>query len=151
MDKYFSPTYDPRLDYTLTDVTDPSTGLIAEGAFDGWDRMLETVRARKEDKSSSNSNRATREGREEEREKSERRRERERRRAEREERRRKRKRRRGGDAASDEDERDSHDGASDDDGDRGSYGTSRGGGVMDVKYVKRGKAREWDLGKETPT
>ena len=80
MDKYFSPTYDPRLDYTLTDVTDPSTGLIAEGAFDGWDRMLETVRARKEDKSSTNSDRATREGREEEREKSERRRERERRR-----------------------------------------------------------------------
>jgi hypothetical protein len=147
MDKYFSPTYDPRLDYTLTDVTDPSTGLIAEGAFDGWDRMLETVRARKEDKS--NSNRATREGREE-REKSERRKERERRRAEREERRRKRKRRKGGDAASDEE--DSHDGASDNDGDRSSYGASRGGGgVMDVKYVKRGKAREWDLGKETPT
>ncbi len=142
MDKYFDPTYDPRLDYTLTDVTDPSTGLIAEGAFDGWDRMLETVRTRKEDKSI----RSTREGREE-REKSERRRERERRRAEREERRRKRKRRRG--EASDEE--DSHDGASDDEGDRSSYGASRGGGVMDVKYVKRGKAREWDLGKETPT
>lgn len=149
MDKYFDPTYDPRLDYTLTDVTDPSTGLIAEGAFDGWDRMLETVRARKEDKSM----RATREGREEREEKSERRRERERRRAEREERRRKRRRRRGGGDAASDDEEDSHDGASDEEGDRSSYGgASRGGGgVMDVKYVKRGKAREWDLGKETPT
>lgn len=134
MDKYFSPTYDPRLDYSLTDVTDPSTGLIAEGAFDGWDRMLETVKARKEDKKDK-----------EERERAERRRERERRRAEREERRHRRKRRRRAGSEG------SSDGSGSDDADEVGPRFDGTGGVMAVKYAKPGKTREWDLGKETPT
>lgn len=142
MDKYFSPTYDPRFDYTLTDVTDPKTGLIADGAFDGWDRMLETVRARKEDKSD-----RERRDRREERDKSERRKERERRRAERDERRRRKRRRksRGDDSDATASAR-----ASEPDVGSGRRGGGAGG-IMDVEYTKRGKAREWDLGKETPT
>lgn len=138
MDKYFSPTYDPRLDYTLTDVTDSATGLIADGAFDGWDRMLETVKVRKEDKRER-----------EEREKAERRRERERRRAEREERRQRRKRRRRSGSAAGS----SRSGASDSEDGEGAVGPryDPASGLMDVAYARKGKTREWDLGKENPT
>ncbi|GAA6020921.1 hypothetical protein JCM8202_005495 [Rhodotorula sphaerocarpa] len=138
MDKYFSPTYDPRLDYTLTDVTDSATGLIADGAFDGWDRMLETVKVRKEDKRER-----------EEREKAERRRERERRRAEREERRQRRKRRRRSGSAAGS----SRSGASDSDEGEGVVGPryDPASGLMEVAYARKGKTREWDLGKENPT
>jgi hypothetical protein len=47
MDKYFDPAYDPSLDYT------PSLDLnsvVADGAFDGWNTMLQIVRMRREDK-----------------------------------------------------------------------------------------------------
>lgn len=50
MDKYFSPTYDPLLDFTPAQLTDSTTGLIGEGGFDEWDRMLSTMKRRKEDK-----------------------------------------------------------------------------------------------------
>ncbi|EGU11202.1 hypothetical protein RTG_03009 [Rhodotorula toruloides ATCC 204091] len=126
MDRYFSENYDPRLDYSLDDVTDRSTGLIAEGAFDTWDRMLDVVKARKEDKKEK-----------ELREKLERKAERDRIRKEREERR-KRKRRHGSDS----------DGSSEDEvGPRYDPKSE----LMDMQYAKKGKTREWDLGKETPT
>ncbi|GAA6039989.1 hypothetical protein NBRC10512_006173 [Rhodotorula toruloides] len=126
MDRYFSENYDPRLDYSLDDVTDRSTGLIAEGAFDTWDRMLDVVKARKEDKKEK-----------ELREKLERKAERDRIRKEREERR-KRKRRHGSgsDSSSEEEVGPRYDPKS---------------GLMEMQYAKKGKTREWDLGKETPT
>lgn len=127
MDRYFSDNYDPRLDYSLDDVTDRSTGLIAEGAFDTWDRMLDVVKARKEDKKEK-----------ELREKLERKAERDRIRKEREGRR-KRKRRHGSVSGS----------SSEDDEVEPRYDPSSG--LMDMQYAKKGKTREWDLGKETPT
>jgi hypothetical protein len=57
MDKYFSPTYDPRLDVAplassssgLT-IDVPATGLIDNAQFEGWDAMLELIRIRREDR-----------------------------------------------------------------------------------------------------
>jgi len=57
MDKYFSPTYDPRLDITplassssgLT-IEVPATGLVDNAQFEGWDAMLELIRLRREDR-----------------------------------------------------------------------------------------------------
>jgi len=126
MDKYFSPSYDPALDFTLADVTDASTGLIASGGFDGWDRMVDVVRARREDKKES-----------ERRDKALRRAERERVRREREER-----RTRGGGgrrARSESAEGEEEVGAR--------YDAKSG--LIEMRY-SRG-AREWDKGKETPT
>lgn len=51
MDKYFEETYDPRLDVTsLAAPSIPSTGLINDAEFAGWDAMLEIIRQRREDK-----------------------------------------------------------------------------------------------------
>jgi len=51
MDKYFQESYDPRLDVApLTVPTIPSTGLISDAEFAGWDAMLELIRIRREDK-----------------------------------------------------------------------------------------------------
>ena len=52
MDKYFSPSYDPRLDVTplSTKVNVPKTGLITDEDFAGWETMLELIRQRREDK-----------------------------------------------------------------------------------------------------
>ena len=50
MDKYFSSSYNPALDVSIQDLTDPNTGLIAEGNFDEWDKMLSILKKRKEDK-----------------------------------------------------------------------------------------------------
>lgn len=49
MDKYFEPHYDPRLDFSLEDVTD-SSGLIAPGVYEGRETMLSVVKERKEEK-----------------------------------------------------------------------------------------------------
>ncbi|GAA5968390.1 hypothetical protein JCM11641_007618 [Rhodosporidiobolus odoratus] len=127
MDKYFASSYDPRLDFTLADVTDSSTGLIANGGFDSWDRMLDTVKARKEDKEER-----------EEREKAERKAERGRVRAERE----KRKRRRRGEDSS---------GGSDSEAEAVGKTYDARTGLLDMKYVRNGGTREWDRGKEEPT
>lgn len=121
MDKYFSPTYDPLLDFTPSQLTDSQTGLIGEGGFDEWDRMLSSLKRRKEDKKEV-----------EWREKEERRRDREKKRKE-------RRRKRGEDVSESE---------SDDEGKRGVGGQK---GIMDMKYSKKGSTREWDLGKENPT
>jgi hypothetical protein len=48
MDKYFEESYDPRLDVAPPKV--PATGLINNADFEGWDRMLELIRVRREDK-----------------------------------------------------------------------------------------------------
>lgn len=51
MDKYFEASYDPRLDVAPLSVpTIPSTGLISDAEFAGWDAMLELIRQRREDK-----------------------------------------------------------------------------------------------------
>jgi len=51
MDKYFHESYDPRLDVApLTAPTIPSTGLISDAEFEGWDAMLELIKLRREDK-----------------------------------------------------------------------------------------------------
>ncbi|GAA6057965.1 hypothetical protein JCM3770_000654 [Rhodotorula araucariae] len=124
MDKYFSPSYDPALDFTLDDVTDRSTGLVGPGGFDGWDRMLATVQARKEDQRAR-----------EAREKAERKAERERVRREREE---KRRRRRGEAPRSDSE-------------DEVGPKVDPQSGLLEMQYSRAGKTREWDKGKETPT
>ena len=48
MDKYFDVRYDPKLDISIDDLTDSKTGLIANGNFDEWNNMLETIKLRKE-------------------------------------------------------------------------------------------------------
>ncbi|GAA5844864.1 hypothetical protein JCM3766R1_004373 [Sporobolomyces carnicolor] len=134
MDKYFSPTYDPLLDFTPAQLAlgrtgsgsagdDDEYGLIGEGSFNAWDQMLDSIKGRKEEKK-------LREAREKE----ERRKERERKRKER--------RRKKGEAVSSSD------------GDDGGGRDRRDGsarGLMEMKYSKKGGTREWDLGKETPT
>lgn len=55
MDKYFEESYDPRLDVAPLLSTSsipkvPATGLIDNAEFEGWDAMLELIRARREDK-----------------------------------------------------------------------------------------------------
>ncbi|KAJ3553804.1 hypothetical protein NM688_g3422 [Phlebia brevispora] len=51
MDKYFEETYDPRLDVApLALPSIPSTGLISDAEFAGWDAMLEVIRQRREDR-----------------------------------------------------------------------------------------------------
>ena len=51
MDKYFEEAYDPRLDVAPLAVPSiPSTGLISDVEFAGWDAMLEVIRQRREDK-----------------------------------------------------------------------------------------------------
>ncbi|OBZ68626.1 hypothetical protein A0H81_11474 [Grifola frondosa] len=51
MDKYFESSYDPRLDVAPLSVpTIPSTGLISDAEFEGWDAMLEIIRLRRQDK-----------------------------------------------------------------------------------------------------
>jgi hypothetical protein len=127
MDKYFSATYDPLLDFTpaqleLKNDKDDLHGLIAEGSFNEWDKMLRNLKERKEDKKVRES-----------REKEERRKERERKRKER--------RRKRGESVS----------SSEESGDERGGGTKGGAGLMDMKYSKKGGTREWDLGKETPT
>ncbi|BGP19425.1 hypothetical protein JCM10213v2_007514 [Rhodosporidiobolus nylandii] len=125
MDKYFAPTYDPALDFTLEQVTDSSTGLIADGGLDAWSRMIDVVQARKEDKKDR-----------EAREKAERKAERARVRAERE---RKKKMRRGG--SSSEGDEDDYVGPK----------VDAKTGLMDMSYARKGATREWDRGKEEPT
>jgi hypothetical protein len=51
MDRYFEESYDPRLDVEQLHVPKvPSTGLISDAEFEGWEAMLELIRLRKEDK-----------------------------------------------------------------------------------------------------
>jgi hypothetical protein len=52
MDKYFEPSYDPRLDVApLSSKPEVSAmGLIDSAEFEGWDAMLELIRIRREDK-----------------------------------------------------------------------------------------------------
>ncbi|KAJ7754964.1 hypothetical protein DFH07DRAFT_940931 [Mycena maculata] len=51
MDKYFEESYDPLLDIApLSMPKVPSSGLINNAEFEGWDAMLELIRIRKEDR-----------------------------------------------------------------------------------------------------
>ncbi|KAG0146282.1 hypothetical protein CROQUDRAFT_657607 [Cronartium quercuum f. sp. fusiforme G11] len=180
MDKYFSPTYDPRLDISLDDLTDKTTGLVREGIYDDWDQILGVIKEQKEQKR-----------RVKEREADERRERKERRRLRREERARKRRERdkegrQGSEDRSskskrsrksrknseDELELKSHRSSrkrtkqissyssSSESSDGDAYHTATHAqrtarkelGLMDIEgYAKRGKIREWDLGKENPT
>ena len=129
MDKYFDPNYDPRLDVSVSDLTAPN-GLIADGGFDGWDKMLSVVRERKEERKAR-----------EQREKAERKEARERIRRERKDKRR-RKVNRGDEVESESEE--------DMDGGRPTSARDKdvGDTFMGVQYVKKGATREWDLGKD---
>ena len=150
MDRYFSSTYNPALDVSIQDLTDPKTGLIAEGNFDGWDKMLSVLKKRKEDKAFGVS-RAREEDRESQLRKVERqvrREEKEARRSLRKERH-KTKRRRKGSSNDDNDV--------DTDSDVGKEAKMRSASkpvvpkvvVLDgFEYGKKGSTRAWDLGKE---
>ncbi|CAE6472860.1 unnamed protein product [Rhizoctonia solani] len=48
MDKYFSPSYDPRLDVDQPSVN--KTGLLEGAQWEGWEGMLELMRLRAQDK-----------------------------------------------------------------------------------------------------
>lgn len=50
MDKYFSPTYDPRLDINLDDLTDQQTGLIHAGTYDDWESILHQLKTKRDEK-----------------------------------------------------------------------------------------------------
>ena len=51
MDRYFEDSYDPRLDTAPLNAPQiPSTGLLNDAEFEGWDAMLEIIRQRREDK-----------------------------------------------------------------------------------------------------
>ncbi|PPQ99537.1 hypothetical protein CVT24_005327 [Panaeolus cyanescens] len=51
MDRYFEESYDPRLDVEpLSAPQVPSSGLINNAEFEGWDAMLELIRVRRADK-----------------------------------------------------------------------------------------------------
>ncbi|KAI8451900.1 hypothetical protein BY996DRAFT_8395547 [Phakopsora pachyrhizi] len=51
MDKYFSSDYDPRLDVSLDDITDPSTQLInSENNLDDWNILLDHLRQKNEER-----------------------------------------------------------------------------------------------------
>ncbi|TDL19425.1 hypothetical protein BD410DRAFT_900273 [Rickenella mellea] len=51
MDKYFAESYDPRLDVAPLSLPHvPSTGLIDNSEFEGWDAMLELIKQRRQDR-----------------------------------------------------------------------------------------------------
>ena len=51
MDRYFEESYDPRLDVEPLAVPRiPTTGLVSDADFEGWDAMLDLIRLRREDK-----------------------------------------------------------------------------------------------------
>lgn len=137
MDKYFDPSYDPRLDVTVDALTDTSSGLIAP--MPQWEDMLSIVKARKEERKEK-----------EAREKEARRKEREKIRLERERRRAKRKG--GGGGGSDDEWRRLERDSSEDIVVHGPHDASQKVvGMMEMSYPKRGAVRTWDMGKETPT
>ncbi|SCZ96755.1 BZ3500_MvSof-1268-A1-R1_Chr4-1g06688 [Microbotryum saponariae] len=127
MDKYFAPDYDPLFDVSVeNDLTDPTTRLIAPGAFDEWDTMLKTIKEKEERK------REEKEGR------------RRRKERDKEGRRRERRRRRGESvSSSDEGAGGEHEGRQ---GKKIKVG--EGKGLMEVEYTRVGGTREWDRGKE---
>lgn len=179
MDKYFSPAYDPRLDISLEELTDNKTGLIAEGVYDDWDQILKQFKDQKEQKRREKE-RESEERRERKERRRKRREERARRRREREkeggddsdERPKKSRRSRTYTEEYEEEvdskscrskrkrvKRSSSRSSSSDSSDQDVYKTTHAQrtarkelGLMDIEgYAKRGKIREWDLGKENPT
>lgn len=144
MDKYFSPAYDPRLDVSLDDITDPNTGLVREANYDDWERILGQVKEQKEEK-----RRAADERRREKQRKKEKKRRKEAEDRGGEEKKKKRKKRKRPDSSSESD----HDKGLTNYKSTHAQRTARKElGLMDVEgYAKRGKVREWDLGKENPT
>lgn len=149
MDKYFSSNYNPALDISVADLEDPKTGLIGEGNFSEWDKMLHTLKKRKEDKLT-----GVTQAREEERERHLRKMERRRRREERElrhalkkEKKRKTRRRSESESGSDSDIGPKESSSRSKDRKRSK---EPGTVVIDgFEYGKRGSTRAWDLGKDT--
>ncbi|EGG00194.1 uncharacterized protein MELLADRAFT_118120 [Melampsora larici-populina 98AG31] len=180
MDKYFSPAYDPRLDISLEELTDNKTGLIAEGVYDDWDQILKQFKDQKEQKRREKE-RESEERRERKERRRKRREERTRRRREREKQeggsdsdehpKKSRRSRAYTDACEEEEDyksrrsrrkrvkRSSSHSSSSESSDQNIYKTTHAQrtarkelGLMDIDgYAKRGKIREWDLGKENPT
>ena len=147
MGKYFTSTYDPALDISFQDLEDPSTGLIAESNFSGWDAMLDVLKKRKEDKVFG----VTR-AREEERERQLRRLDRKKRREERDARRslrdgKRKKRKRDDDESADSD-------SSAHVGPRPRAASPQVPATINIggfEYGKKGSTRAWDLGKDSAT
>lgn len=144
MDKYFTQAYNPALDVSFDDLTDPSTGLIGEGNFSEWDKMLHILKKRKEDRAF-----GVTQAREEERERQLRKLEKKKRKEEREALRalrkdKKRKKRRRGDSDSD-DSASSGESVGPKMRSEAASGTVK---VGDYEYGKRGTVRAWDLGKD---
>lgn len=148
MDKYFSSAYNPALDINIGDLEDPKTGLIGEGNFSEWDKMLHTLKKRKEDKVF-----GVTKAREEERERQLRKLERRRKREERElrhaikhkEKKNKKKRRRSSDSDSNSDSSIGPNESTKRDGKK-----SKDPGTVNIdgyEYVKQGSTRAWDMGK----
>ncbi|KAH9822272.1 hypothetical protein DFH28DRAFT_948181 [Melampsora americana] len=180
MDKYFSPAYDPRLDISLEELTDNKTGLIAEGIYDDWDQILKQFKDQKEQKRREKE-RESEERRERKERRRRRREERARRRRDRERqhgggesddrsKNSRRSRTRTEECEEDVDsrsrrsrrkrvKRSSSRSSSSESSDQEVYQTTHAQrtarkelGLMDIEgYAKRGKIREWDLGKENPT
>lgn len=148
MDKYFSSSYNPALDINVNDLEDPKTGLIGEGNFSEWDKMLHTLKQRKEDKVFG----VTR-AREEERERQLRKLERRRKREERELRhavkhkeKKKKKRKYRSDSGSRSDD---SIGARESTKSKTRKSVEPGTVVIDgFEYGKKGSTRAWDMGKE---
>lgn len=120
MDKYFQESYDPRLDVApLSAPRIPSTGLISDADFEGWDAMLEIIRRRREEKEEKKRLAKLGLGKEKDKSKSKKSKK---------------------TMPSDMDRW----GIAGLDADKPKTGTD----LMEIEYKKRGSVREWDLGKD---
>jgi len=124
MDRYFDESYDPRLDIQIS-----KDGYIEPGQFEGWDQMLEVLKLRKEEKRLKEWERAAQEYAED----------------------RKGKKKRSREERDREREIEEHGRPIKEllEENRRKLAEMEGKekGLMDVKYKKKGEAREWDKGK----
>jgi hypothetical protein len=147
MDKYFSTSYNPALDVSFSDLTDANTGLIAEGNFSEWDKMLAVLKKRKEDKvfGVSRAREEERENQLRKLEKKKRHEEREAKRALKKEKKRKKKRKRD----SDDNEASESSGESVGPKERKKSPIRQTVVIDGFEYGKKGSTRAWDLGKDS--
>lgn len=123
MDKYFEESYDPRFDVgPLSIPAVPSTGLIDNAEYEGWDVMLELIKQRRADKTERK--RLEKLGLLEPAKSS--------------------KKDKGKERDKDKDKKRTEE-MGKASGDR--WALEGGSGLMDIKYEKKGTVREWDMGK----